>query len=70
MPRTWIGLLSVAAMLLPLAAMGGRVAAAPSYPEVATPSPLARYVLGSLRERGCSTAKGCRRVAVSLPPSP
>ena len=67
-----IGLAVCMAMLALLAGLGG-AAAAPSYPEVATPSPLARFVLGPLPQRraACTADSGCSHPRLrSLPPSP
>jgi hypothetical protein len=66
-----IGLAVCMAMLALLACLGG-AAAAPSYPEVATPSPLARFVLGPLPQRraACVADSGCSHPRLrSLPPS-
>jgi hypothetical protein len=67
-----IGLAVCMTMLALLACLGG-AAAAPSYPEVATPSPLARFVLGPLPQRraACVADSGCSHPRLrSLPPSP
>ena len=67
-----IGLAVCMAMLALLAGLGG-AAAAPSYPEVATPSPLARFVLGPLPQRraACVADSRCSHPRLrSLPPSP
>jgi hypothetical protein len=71
MPRFPIGLIVCLAMLALLAGLGGAVAA-PSYPEVATPSPLARFVLGPPPARhACTGGTRCGHPRPqSLPPSP
>jgi hypothetical protein len=71
MPRLPIGVVVCLAMLALLAGLGG--AAAPSYPEVATPTPLARFLLGPLPSRHsvCIAGAHCRHPRWrSLPPSP
>lgn len=73
MPRFPIGLAVCLAMLALLAGLGGTAAAPPSYPEVATPSPLARFVLGPLppRRSVCIADSRCSHPRLSLlPPSP
>jgi hypothetical protein len=72
MARFPIGFAVCLAMLALLAVLGG-AAAAPSYPEVATPSPLARFVLGPLpsRRAACIADSPCGHPRPqSLPPSP
>jgi hypothetical protein len=71
MPRFPIGLVVCLAMLALLAGLGG-TAAAPSYPEVATPSPLARFVLGPLPSRRsvCTAHSRCNQPRPSWLPLP
>lgn len=73
--RLPIGCAVFLAMLMPLAAMGGALAS-PSFPEVATPGPLGRYVTAAMPPRRlvCPAGKRChhhlRRLPASLPPAP